>query len=249
MKDLFGIIFHLIKTSLIWVGAIIWAIIEIIYNILKYIVKAATGFAKEKKLKEKAFDMAQNVMESGRAITQTAYQAGRETVKKAKESAKEKEKISTVPQQAEQKTVGRQPLTKQHKWVAIIIGVIIIGGIYNASTKKDSRSTSTTYENTAPAAPVRIDPNTFDLQHSSVDGVPATMLDDGGTVVTPSIHHQDYSSSTSNGRRCEHCLGNGRCHTCNGHYLEYRGYVGAPQTKCPNCSDGSCQYCNGTGWR
>ena len=34
MKDLFGIIFHLIKSSLIWVGAIIWAIIEIIYNIL-----------------------------------------------------------------------------------------------------------------------------------------------------------------------------------------------------------------------
>lgn len=72
-----------------------------------------------------------------------------------------------------------------------------------------------------------------------------------GSNYTPSTteSNSSYSNSTSSERRCEHCHGSGRCNTCNGNYTHYIGYVGAKPKHCPNCSNGSCRWCNGTGKR
>lgn len=86
----------------------------------------------------------------------------------------------------------------------------------------------------------------FTLENSSINGIPATML--GGN--TPSGGSKsNVNGGSSSSRRCEHCHGNGRCNTCNGNYTHWIGYVGATPRKCPNCTNGTCPYCGGTGRR
>lgn len=56
--------------------------------------------------------------------------------------------------------------------------------------------------------------------------------------------------SSQSGKRCRQCLGSGKCKTCNGkgHYFD-NSYGIAREYECPNCSDGSCSSCGGTGYR
>ncbi len=45
---------------------------------------------------------------------------------------------------------------------------------------------------------------------------------------------------------CHHCLGSGRCQSCNGSGLINYSF-GEGRLDCPNCRNGNCQYCNGSG--
>ena len=85
------------------------------------------------------------------------------------------------------------------------------------------------------------------LVSSSTNSTPTTVM--GGNSYSSSNSNKNNVSNNSSGRRCEHCNGNGRCHTCNGNYTNWIGYVGAKPRKCPNCTNGKCKYCGGTGRR
>lgn len=54
------------------------------------------------------------------------------------------------------------------------------------------------------------------------------------------------SSSSSSSRSCSVCYGLGKCRTCNG-----KGYyfdeLNGNNKKCPNCTNGSCTSCGGSG--
>ena len=56
------------------------------------------------------------------------------------------------------------------------------------------------------------------------------------------------TSSTTTGRQCDVCRGSGKCRTCNGKRV-YWISTSAGQGPCPNCSDGKCRSCGGTGKR
>lgn len=75
--------------------------------------------------------------------------------------------------------------------------------------------------------------------------VPVYPVTQGG-VSTSSSHGSTTSSSstTSSGKTCYLCHGIKKCWTCNGNrtYLVYGKYK-----DCPNCTDGWCRACHGTG--
>ncbi len=56
------------------------------------------------------------------------------------------------------------------------------------------------------------------------------------------------SVSSSSSKRCSFCLGSGKCKTCNGKGTYYPEGFGLHElTDCPNCSDGTCSHCHGSG--
>lgn len=65
-----------------------------------------------------------------------------------------------------------------------------------------------------------------------------------------SYNTNSYSSSSTNGRACQRCIGTGKCQTCNGRgYYDVIG-IGEGRHACPNCAsnhNGKCSSCNGTG--
>ena len=94
--------------------------------------------------------------------------------------------------------------------------------------------------------------NGFTLSNSYVKT--PTDLGNGATVNggydnSNTSSSNNYSNSSTSERRCDHCHGSGRCSTCNGNYTHWVGYVGATPKHCPNCSNGACRWCNGTGKR
>lgn len=55
-------------------------------------------------------------------------------------------------------------------------------------------------------------------------------------------------SSSSSGRSCRVCYGTGKCRTCNGKHWYYESSFGTGKKLiCPNCSDGRCTSCGGSG--
>lgn len=86
------------------------------------------------------------------------------------------------------------------------------------------------------------------------NGVPATPVQSGGggvqTTTTNTYGSSTNSSSagsrssSSSGTTCFLCHGIKKCWTCNGKqtYLSNGKYI-----KCPNCTDGLCSHCHGTG--
>ena len=56
------------------------------------------------------------------------------------------------------------------------------------------------------------------------------------------------SNSASSGRSCRVCYGSGKCRTCNGNGT-YWDSLNGNRKKCPNCSNGLCTSCGGSGKR
>jgi len=54
------------------------------------------------------------------------------------------------------------------------------------------------------------------------------------------------TSGTSSGKSCYSCHGIKKCWTCNGERT-YRNPLNGQYVKCPNCTDGLCHVCHGTG--
>lgn len=54
------------------------------------------------------------------------------------------------------------------------------------------------------------------------------------------------SSSSSSGRSCGVCYGLGKCRTCNGNGT-YWDSLNGNRKKCPNCTNGLCTSCGGSG--
>lgn len=58
------------------------------------------------------------------------------------------------------------------------------------------------------------------------------------------------SGSSSSERFCRLCVGSGKCRTCNGKGRYYDTSFGVSKwIDCPNCSDGRCTSCGGSGKR
>lgn len=56
------------------------------------------------------------------------------------------------------------------------------------------------------------------------------------------------SSSSTSSRMCRVCVGSGKCRTCNGKGWYYDTGMGlGTKRNCPNCSDGKCTSCGGSG--
>ena len=80
---------------------------------------------------------------------------------------------------------------------------------------------------------------------------PVTVMESSPSTST------SYSTTTTGGsstnhvsRDCPHCLGNGRCKTCNGTGLQSEGF-GVGKIPCGVCNNhnGKCVWCSGTGKR
>lgn len=62
------------------------------------------------------------------------------------------------------------------------------------------------------------------------------------------------STSTPKGKTCPHCMGSGKCSTCNGTGMQDKGF-GLGKIPCANCAKttpervGKCQWCSGKGIR
>lgn len=54
------------------------------------------------------------------------------------------------------------------------------------------------------------------------------------------------SGSSSSGRSCSVCYGLGKCRTCNGKGT-YFDSLNSKTNKCPNCTNGLCTSCGGSG--
>ena len=54
------------------------------------------------------------------------------------------------------------------------------------------------------------------------------------------------TSSSSSGRSCGVCYGSGKCRTCNGNGTFWDSLNGN-RKKCPNCTNGLCTSCGGSG--
>lgn len=85
---------------------------------------------------------------------------------------------------------------------------------------------------------------TFDAAPSTV-AVPAYS---GGSVSTSSSSssYSGSSSSSSNGTTCPMCHGIKKCWTCNGKQTYHNPLTGK-MVSCPNCTNGLCSKCGGTG--
>ena len=82
--------------------------------------------------------------------------------------------------------------------------------------------------------------------------MPATMPVGNATYVPNTVSSVGYSgsSSSSSGRSCRVCYGTGKCRTCNGKHWYYDSSFGIGKKQiCPNCSDGRCTSCGGSGKR
>ena len=91
--------------------------------------------------------------------------------------------------------------------------------------------------------------------------MPATMSVGNATYVPNTVSSAGYSSSSSSssgssssgsssssGRSCRVCYGTGKCRTCNGKHWYYESSFGTGKKLiCPNCSDGRCTSCGGSG--
>lgn len=91
--------------------------------------------------------------------------------------------------------------------------------------------------------------------------MPATMPVGNATYVPNTVSSAGYSSSSSSssgssssgsssssGRSCRVCYGTGKCRTCNGKHWYYDSSFGIGKKQiCPNCSDGRCTSCGGSG--
>ncbi len=87
--------------------------------------------------------------------------------------------------------------------------------------------------------------------------MPATMPVGNATYIPNTVSSAGYSSSSSgtsssssssSGRSCRVCYGTGKCRTCNGKHWYYDSSFGIGKKQiCPNCSDGRCTSCGGSG--
>jgi len=66
------------------------------------------------------------------------------------------------------------------------------------------------------------------------------------TPSTPSPEPRKTKTPHINYKTCHICQGDGVCPTCNGKGWYYNSY-GTGKVACPNCSNGKCWKCNGTG--
>lgn len=68
----------------------------------------------------------------------------------------------------------------------------------------------------------------------------------GSSSFTSGSSTSTSSSSSSSGRSCGVCYGLGKCRTCNGKGT-YFDDLNGKYNKCPNCTNGLCTSCGGTG--
>lgn len=97
---------------------------------------------------------------------------------------------------------------------------------------------------------LRIDMNAIangvQVNGSATNNLPVT--------VSPSNTQQNNSNNTQNKRvhwgttseTCHMCQGSGKCNSCNGKHWFYSPF-GDDKLTCPNCTDGKCSKCHGTG--
>lgn len=87
---------------------------------------------------------------------------------------------------------------------------------------------------------------TFTTDWSSA---PATVPAYGGVSTGTSSSGSTYggsSGSSSSGKSCPLCYGLGKCRTCNGKQYYLNSLTGK-NVACPNCTNGLCSKCSGTG--
>ena len=69
----------------------------------------------------------------------------------------------------------------------------------------------------------------------------------GASNSTNYNHSNSYNTNTSSGgKTCHICHGTKKCWTCGG-YQTYRNPLTNKKVACPNCTNGWCSKCNGTG--
>lgn len=101
---------------------------------------------------------------------------------------------------------------------------------------------------TAPASAVTT-ASPFNTVPNGIYSVPATYtapVTTSGSVNSSSSSGSGSSSSTSSGRSCGVCYGTGKCRTCNGNGTFWDSLNGN-RKNCPNCTNGNCTSCGGSG--
>ncbi len=77
---------------------------------------------------------------------------------------------------------------------------------------------------------------------------PATYSSGTTTYSSGSSSSSTSSSSSGSSRSCRVCYGSGKCRTCNGNGKYFDDSLGnGSMRKCPNCTNGLCTSCGGTG--
>jgi len=90
--------------------------------------------------------------------------------------------------------------------------------------------------------------NFWDNVSVSSDVAPVVPVYDVNNISTQNMTNQGSTTNSAvtsrSGTTCYLCHGLKKCWTCNGNrtYLVYGKYV-----KCPNCTDGLCSHCHGSG--
>lgn len=99
-------------------------------------------------------------------------------------------------------------------------------------------------------APSPVTPMTIPTFVPGVDYSSMPMVSSPSSSSSSTTSSNSSYSGSSSSRDCRHCMGTGKCQTCNG-----RGYydeigIGSGRHACPNCAsnhNGKCALCNGTG--
>ena len=91
-------------------------------------------------------------------------------------------------------------------------------------------------------------PNNFsNVTWTSAPAYTAPVVSGGGASYTSGSSSTAASSSSSgSSRSCGVCYGLGKCRTCNGKG-SYFDELNGNTKKCPNCTDGRCTSCGGSG--
>lgn len=113
------------------------------------------------------------------------------------------------------------------------------GGYYGVPAVNTSAGFNTFPTTTPMVAPS----NTFTTP-ITYNTAPTTTSYSSGT--SSSYSSGSASSTSSSGRSCGVCYGSGKCRTCNGNGT-YWDSLNGNRKKCPNCSNGLCTSCGGTG--
>ena len=87
--------------------------------------------------------------------------------------------------------------------------------------------------------------NSNPQQYQSTPVTTTSSTSTGTSTTTTTTSPKTYQKS------CPHCLGSGKCSTCNGSGQVTRLGIGSGTHRCPNCTNqrGACQWCRGSGKR
>ena len=129
-------------------------------------------------------------------------------------------------------------------WQGMAAGLGSIGSYPTYSTGGGTVATPASTAATGSFGTFQAPTFNFDMSPSAV-AVPAYS---GGSVSTSSSSssYSGSSGSSSSGKTCPMCYGIKKCWTCNGKQTYHNPLTGK-QVPCPNCTNGLCSKCGGTG--